>query len=118
MHEDDGFREIDIASEDRRDLGTGFWSSIESLCEDRENDATIDRIDYDRDGNPVRAVLSDKVRPKPIAGLRWTDAFACQCREHFRLRPSLIAALIEEPLLQTLRRIQDARELLAKGLLT
>ena len=112
---DDGFREIDIASVDRRDLGAGFWSSLESLCEDRETDPQIDRIETDFAGRQ-RAILTDKVRPQPISGLRWRDTFALFLREHFGMRPSHVAAVIDCDLLTTLRGLQDSRELLAGGL--
>lgn len=111
--EDDGFREIDVASEDRRDKGAGFWADLESYCEDRETDPQIDRIETDRHGRP-KAVLTDRIRPTPIAGLRWRGVFALFLREQFAMRPTLIARTLDLSILDTLRELQDARELIAR----
>lgn len=117
MRNDDGFREIDVASADARDLGAGFWASLESYCEDRETDPQIDRIEEGRHG--PRAVLSDRVRPEPIRGLRWRGVFVLFLRERFGMRPMHIALAvfasdsIDQSLLDALREMQDARELLS-----
>ncbi len=115
MH-DENFRAVDVASEHRRDISRlGFWGHLEDLCEDRESSA-LSANSWDRLTETERAdmLAADHVRPDPIKGLRWhSGGCSAYLREHFRLPPFLIATVIEQSLLHSLRELQTARSLLA-----